>query len=168
MHGDDQECHYVPTFEHQGLEGQVRAFATREDAPGITHLCDCRFHERREVPTARELGLYPCAPRLAEHLRPLSIDLALEIERVLLVGDIAWGNEQTEGYPHKEGVNGEEGAVVEEDAGPPDKGCEDAEARCNSGEDELRAVAYAYNVGVLPDIEPGEEAEDKCDDRVGR
>ena len=50
--------------------------------------------------------------------RPLSVNLALEVEGLLLVGDVARCDEETKGDPGEERVDGQERAVVEQDSRP--------------------------------------------------
>jgi hypothetical protein len=155
MQRDNRERHDIPPLKQQLLERQIRGLAPREEGPRITRRRNGSLYIRREIATARELALYRCAPRLAEELGPLGVDLALEVECVFFVGDVAGDDEEAEGEPEEEGVDGEEGTVVEEDAGPPDEGGDEAETGSNGGEDEFGAVPDEDEVGVFPDVEPG-------------
>lgn len=63
--------------------------------------------------------------------------------------------------PQKEGIDSQEAAVVEDDAGPPDDGGEQRHARGDGGKDQLDVVPDPYDVRMLPDVEPRGEDEAK-------
>jgi hypothetical protein len=86
--------------------------------------------------------------------RPLGVDFAFEVECPAFEGDVARDDEEGEADPEHEGVDSEEGAVIEEEAGPADQGCDDTNRGRDGGGNELRAVADADDVGMFPDIEP--------------
>lgn len=87
---------------------------------------------------------------------------------MFLVGDIAWHDEESEANPQQEAVDGQEHAVVKENAGPSDQGCDYAERGSDGGGDELGDVSNTNNVGVGPDVEPSEQTEDESNKRVSR
>jgi len=111
--------------------------------------------------------LYACTAILAELLTPLCVDFTFEVECAAFIGEVARSDEECEGDPAEEGVDGKEGTVVEEDTSPPNKGGDEPDGGGDSGDDEFWAVADADNVCMRPDVEPGEEAEDERDDGVG-
>jgi len=90
----------------------------------------------------------------AKFTTPLKVDLAVKIEVATLEGEVPGNYEEGKTYPKEEGVHGEEGTVVKEDAGPTDDRCDDTETSGNSGEDELGAVAYSDDVGMRSDVKP--------------
>lgn len=96
----------------------------------------------------------------------MPVDFAFEIEGALFVGKIARCEERGEGDPEEEVVDGEEGAVVEEDACPADERGEDSHRCSESGDGELSAVADADDICVLEDVEPGEKTEDERRDGI--
>ena len=63
--------------------------------------------------------------------------------------------------PEKDVVDRKERPIVEEDTRPADEGCEHANCPGDSGDDELVSITDANNVGVMPYIEPCEEAENE-------
>ena len=154
---DDTEDDGVPCGQDVLLETNIRAFASCEDAPGITGLRSGGFDEGVKVTTAFELVLDPKTTLCAEIPRPLRVDFTLQVEGAFLVSDVAGSDEEGETDPEEETVDGEEGSVVEEDAGPADEGGEDAETGCDGGDDEFRFVADADDVSVCPDVEPDEK-----------
>lgn len=163
---DEREDDGVPALEDDALKVDVRALAPGEDAPRVARLADGRLDKGVEVAAAVELVLDAQAAVEAEVAGPLGVDLALEVECALLVGDVAWGDEEGEADPEEEGVDGEEGAVVEEDAGPADDGGDDGEGCGDGGDNELGLVADADDVGVVPDVEVDEEGGDEASERV--
>jgi hypothetical protein len=58
---------------------------------------------------------------------PLPVDLALEVERKVLVGDVTGGDDEGEAKPEEEGVDSEESSIVEDDAGVAEERGEEAE-----------------------------------------
>ena len=81
---------------------------------------NCSLDERGEKAATPELILNTKPFTDAEILPPLRVDLAVEIEIAPLESYIPRSYEEGEAYPKEEGVYGEEGAVVKEDAGPAD------------------------------------------------
>lgn len=68
--------------------------------PVTTHgILDAQTPVRPEIPT------------------PLRVDLPFEVERPLLVCHVSGRDDECETDPEEQGVDGEEGAVVEEDTG---------------------------------------------------
>ena len=96
----------------------------------------------------------------------MGVELALEVEGALFVGDITRNDQEGECDPCEEGVPSEEAAVVEEDASPANDGGENADRSSEGREDELLAVASVDDIGVVPDIEPGKETNDKGSQRI--
>ena len=164
---DDTEDDGVPCGQDVLFEANIRAFAPGEDAPGITGLRSGGFDEWIKVTAAFELVLDTQTTLCAEIPRPLSVDFTLQVERAFLVSDVAGCDEEGETDPEEETVDGEEGSVVEEDAGPADEGGEDAETGSDGGDDEFRFVADADDVCVCPDVEPDEETGDQTCESVG-
>ena len=89
LRGDDAEDDGVPAFEDGALELEVRCLAAGQDRARIARLAHGRLDERVEVAAATKLVLDAKTTRDAERARPLRVDLALEVERALLVGDVA-------------------------------------------------------------------------------
>ena len=145
---------------------EIVFLASGENRARIARLTDSSLDERTEITTTFELVLDSQPPFCAEVAGPLGVDLALEIECSAFVGDVPGSDEEGETYPEHECEYGEERTVVEEDAGPSDDGCEDTEGCSQCGEDELGAVAHAYDVSVGPDVEPCKKAEDESDKRI--
>ena len=96
---------------------------------------DCSLDERGEKATTIELILNTKPFTEAKILPPLRVDLAVEIEIATLEGHIPRSYEEGEAYPKEEGVHGEEGAVVKEDAGPADNRRDDAKGSSDGGDD---------------------------------
>ena len=167
LEGDEAKDDDVPSLEDGLFKAYVGALAAGEDAAGVTGLRDGGLDEGREVAAAPELVLDAEPAGDAKVLRPLGVDLAVEVESVLFIGDVAGDDEEGEAEPEEEGVDGEEGAVVEEDACPANEGGDDTEGSGEGGGDELGAVADADDVCVFPDVEPGAEEEDEARDGVG-
>lgn len=153
----------IPPLQRRTLKLHIRILTPRKHTPRITKLTRRRLYKRVKIPTTPQLVLNPQSPLGAEHATPLRVDLALEVERARLVGDVPRRDDEPEGDPEEERVACEEAAVVEQDSGPPQKGGEYADGSGDRREDELGAVPDADNVGVCPDVEPGEEAEDERD-----
>ena len=84
-----------------------------------------------------------------------------------MVGCVAYSGQEGEDNPEEEGVDGEKRAVVEKDARPTEKRGKDAQEGGDAGEGEFSAVAGADDVGMGPDVEPGDEAEYEGQDGVG-
>ena len=156
LRGDDAEDDGVPVLEDVALELEVRALAAGQHAARIARLADRRLDERVEVAAALKLVLNAQTAAQAEVAGPLGVDLALEVERALLVSDVAGRDEQREADPEEERVPGEESAVVEDDAGPADEGGEDAKRGSGGADDELGSVTDTDDVCMVPDVEPNE------------
>lgn len=146
----------------------IRELAPGKNASSIARLTDRRLDERGEVPAAPELILDTEATLCAEVSGPLGVDFSFEVERAAFVGEVAWHDEEDESDPEKECVDGEEGAVVEENAGPPDEGGDDADRGGEGGDDEFGSVACTHDIGVLPDVEPRQEGKDERCESVRR
>jgi hypothetical protein len=166
VEGHERKGGDVPAAEDEALELEEAVLAAVEDGAGVARLGDGGLDEGGVVAAAAEGALDAGATVAAEVAGPHLVELALEGEGALLVGDVAGGDEEGEDDPEEEGEDGEEHAVVEEDAGPADEGGEDAEGGGDGGEDELGPVRDPEDVGMGPDVEPGEEAEDEGDERV--
>lgn len=96
----------------------------------------------------------------------MGIDFAFDVELAALVGDIPGQDKENKDDPEEKRVSGEEGAIVEEQAGPTDEGGKDAQTRTHGGDDQLGAVTDPNDVSVLPDVEPGEETHDEAGEGV--
>lgn len=160
--------HDVPPLQHHALELDVRPLAPRQDAARVARRRHRRLDERAEVPAAPQLRLDAHPPLRPEIPAPLRVDLALEVEGVLLVGDVPGHDEEGEADPEQEGVDREEHAVVEEDPRPSDQGGGDAQRGGDGGGNQLGDIPDANDVGVDPDVEPSEQAEDQSDERISR
>ena len=156
----------IPSLEHKTLKLHVRQLASGQDTPRIARLADGGLDERGKVAATIKLILDTHAAFCAEFLGPLGIDLALEVEAALFVGNITGSDQEGECDPGEEGVPCEEATVVEEDASPANDRGEDADRRCEGGKDKLLAVSGADDIGVLPDVEPGKETNDKGGERI--
>jgi hypothetical protein len=163
---DERERDGVPAAEDVALKVQELVLAPGERAAGVARLRDGRLDERREVAAAAERVLDARAAVAAELARPELVELALERERPLLVRDVAGCDEEREDGPEEHGVDREEHPIVEQDARPADERREHAEGRGERGEDELGLVRNAEDVGVRPDVEPGEDAENEGNECV--
>lgn len=126
MGRNDTESDDIPLLEYDPLKIQVRAFAPREGGAGVAALADGGFGKRAEVAAAGEGVLDTLAPKEAEVAGPLSVDFAFEVEGATFVGEVARYEDEDEGDPEEEVVDGEEGAVVEEKTGPADEGGDEA------------------------------------------
>jgi len=118
-------------------------------------LTDGGLDERGVIPTTFEFILDSKSAICSEESGPFRVDFAFEIERPAFIGDVAWGDEEAETYPEEKGVDGKEGAVVEEYTCPSEDRCEYTKAGCDGGENELLRITHAYDVGMRPDIKPG-------------
>ena len=118
LHGHKPKASDIPPLQQEPLEPDIRAFASRELGSGITRLGDSRFDERRKVSTALQFVLDAETTEDAELAGPLGVDFAFEVEGDAFVGEIPGDDEECECDPAEEGVEAEEGAVVEEDACP--------------------------------------------------
>ena len=105
-----------PSRENVSLELQVSVLAAGEVAAGETQWRLRRLDIRREIPTTLQGVLDTESTFRAEVSGPLEVDLALEVERLLLVRHVSWRDDQCEADPKHQGVDGEEGSVVEHDA----------------------------------------------------
>jgi len=144
----------IPPLQHFPLEIQVLQFTAREDTSRIARLTDGGSHERREVPTAAQHVLDAQSASHSKALRPLCVDLALEIECSPFVGEVTGGEEENEDNPEEESVNGEEGTIVEEESGPPDETGEDSETTGKGGHDKFGTVPNANNIRSFQNVEP--------------
>jgi hypothetical protein len=70
------------------------------------------------------------------------------------VGEVPRRDEEGEGEPEEEAVEGEDETVIEHDARPAKDGGEDRDGSGEGGEDELWAIGDADNVCVLENVEP--------------
>lgn len=168
LDGHDGEDGGEPALEDGALKLEVRALASGKNATRIARLADGGLDEGVEVATAAELILNAQPAVNTEGAGPLGVELALEVERVLLVGDVPGRDEERERDPEEEGEPREEGPVVEQNAGPADERGEDGNRGGSGGDDELDAVADANDVGVRPHVEPDEQAGDEAGQRVRR
>jgi hypothetical protein len=98
--------------------------------------------------------------------RPLSIDLAFQVECASFKSDISGHDEENKGDPEKEGVDCQKRTVVHEDTGPTYESCENAYGSSQRRYDQLRAITNPNNIGMGPNVEPGQETEYKCDERI--
>ena len=114
---------------------------------------------RREVSTAHELILHTHPALQSKFLRPHGVQFPFQIECALFVCDVARCDEEGKAYPEHECVDGEEGAIVEEDSGPAYERSNDAQRGGNCGDDKLGLIGYSYNVSMCPDIEVSKDAE---------
>jgi hypothetical protein len=156
---NDSKYNGEPPFKDRSLEIEISVLAAGKDAPRIACLTDGRFDERTEVPTASETVLYAQTTCVAKVTGPLGVNLAFEVKCTPTISQVSGYDEQGETYPKKESVNCEEGAVVEEDAGPTDERGDYTEGSGEGRKDEFRSISNAYNIGVGPCIEPGQETE---------
>lgn len=163
---DETKDGYVPSLQNHALEIEVGQLAAGQGGSGIAGLGNGGFDKWREIAAAFELALDKHTVARIKGATPLGVYFALEVETTTTVCDVAWDEEECKGDPRKESVDGKEGAVVEKDAGPADEGGEKTEACGDSGENELWPVGDADDVAVWPDIEPGEEGDDKGGERV--
>ena len=124
-------------------------------------MADSRLNERREETAALQLVLDSQPSADTEDLRPLLVDLPGQVEVPVLVGEVPGRDEEREDDPEHEGVDGEESAVVEEDAGPADQGGQYAEGCGDRRENEFRLVRDKDDVGVVEDVEPCAQCEDE-------
>lgn len=90
----------------------------------------------------------------AKGATPLKVDLAVEVEIALLKSEVSRYDEKDETYPLGEGVDGEERAVIKEEAGPTNDRSNNPDGSRNCGDGEFIAVAYPDDVGTIPDIKP--------------
>ena len=162
LRGYKHEADNVPPLEDKTLEFNVWRLAARQDATREACLANGRLDEGAEVSTAAELVLDTQAAVDAKGAGPLSIDLALEIESALLVGDVTRCNEQRKTNPEQEGVPRKEGTVIEQDSGPADERCKYGERGRGCADDEFGRVADTDDVSVGPNVEPDEEAGDEA------
>jgi hypothetical protein len=162
MQRDERERHRIPLLQHHALEFYIGQFAPRQNTPRITRLANSRLYEWGKVPAAPELVLDAEAALCTKFAGPLRVDLSLEIECSALVGEVAWHDEEDEGDPKKECVDGQEGPVIEDDAGPADERGNDAKCGRQGGDNKLWSVAYTYDVCVLPYVEPCQKGKDEC------
>ena len=98
--------------------------------------------------------------------RPLSIDLAFQVECASFIGDISRDNEENKGNPEKECVDCQKRTVVHEDTSPAYESRENSNASSQRRYNQLRAITNTDNVGMSPNVEPRQETENKCYERV--
>jgi len=166
LEGDEDENCVVPSLEDEALKLQVWQLASGQDTPRVTRLGDGGFDEWGKVTAALELVLDAHATFGTESLGPLVTDLSLEVESAPLVGNVAGDDHESECDPGEEGIPCEEAAIIEENAGPAHDGGKDTDGGSEGGDNEFWPVAYADDVGMLPDIEPGKETDDEGSERV--
>ena len=165
---DDTEDDGVPCGQDVLFETNIRTLASCEDAPGITGLRSGGFDEGVEVAAAFELVLDTQTTLCAEIPRPLRVDFTLQVEGAFLVSDVPGCDEEGETDPEEETVDGEEGSVVEEDAGPADEGGEHRKRRRGGANDEFGGVSNADDVGMCPNVEPDEKTRNQACEGIGR
>ena len=90
----------------------------------------------------------------------MCVQFSFQVECPLLVGHVTRGDQQGEANPKEEAVDGKEGAIVEENAGPTDDGRENTESGRNGGDDQFGMVSNTNDISVVPDVEPDEKAGD--------
>ena len=168
LDGNESESNGVPMSQCPPLELEIWVLAPGENGAGIAEVGHTCLDERGVVAAAVKLVLDTSASERAKISAPLSIDLSLEVERPFLVGDVSWGDEECKEDPEKEIVDGKEAAIVKENAGRAEERCDDADGRGDGREDELGPVANADDVSVVPDVEPGDDAEDEASESVDR
>jgi len=144
----------IPLPQDPPLILHIPKLTPRQYTPRITRLAQRSLNVRRKVPTAPQLILHDQPPVCTEPPRPLRVDLALQIKRPSFIRHISRDQHQRKDHPEEEGVRREEGAVVEQDAGPAEEGGEEAGGACEGGEDEFGAVAGADDGSVGGDVEP--------------
>jgi len=166
LEGDEDENCVVPSLEDEALKLQVWQLASGQDTPGVTRLADGGFYEWGKITAALELVLDAHATFGPEFLGPLVTDLSLEVESAPLVGNVSGNDHESKCDPGEERVPCEEAAIIEEDAGPAHDGGKDTDGGSEGGDNEFWPVAYADDVGMLPDIEPGKETDDEGGERV--
>ena len=96
------------------------------------------------------------------------VELSFQVESALLVSDVTGSDEEGKTDPQKEGVPGEETAIVEENTSPADQGGYDAHRGGDGRNDKLLRVSDSDNIGSIPDKEPGEQAENEGNQGVDR
>lgn len=106
LQGHQREGGDVPLLQQELLEPQVRSFASGELTPGVAGLADGSLDERVEVAAAVELVLDAQATEDTEGARPLGVDFAFEVEGDASVGEVTGDDENAEGDPTHEGVDG--------------------------------------------------------------
>lgn len=121
---------------------------------------NCGLNERREKPATIELILNTKPIADTKVTTPLRVDFAVEIEIPPLEGHIPRNYEEGEAYPKEERVNGEEGAIVKEDAGPANYRRDNAKASGDRGGDEFAAVANSDDIGMFPNVKPSAKQKD--------
>lgn len=177
MEGYKTECHDIPLVQNPLLESHVRALATRQLAARVAFCADGSLLVWCEVSAAFQEVLNCHPPLDTEVARPLGVDFAFEVEGGPFVCNVSGHNEEAERNPEADRVNGEEGAIVEENSGPTNERCEETGAsgngrgcssggmsgRCRCQENnkeqgrltyEFPSVADCNNVGFCPNIEP--------------
>lgn len=120
MEGNDAKHNHIPPLQRRTFKLEERPFTPWERGTRVTRLAHRRLTERGKVAAASQFILDTQPAVDAEIAGPFGVYFAFEIEAAASVGDIAWDDEEGECGPEEEGVDGEEGAVVEEDTGPAD------------------------------------------------
>lgn len=113
MNGHKRENDRIPSAQHHPLKLQIMQLASWQYTPRVTRLRDSRFDKGGKVSAALELVLYAEAALGAEIPRPLGVNFTFKVEGMSFVCKVTRENEEDEGDPKKEGVDGEEGSVVE-------------------------------------------------------
>ena len=155
---DERKGNGIPSLEDEALMDEVCAFASRQGATSITCLADGSLDKGAKIAAAAKFILYAKSSRVAQIPRPLRVDLAFEIERAPLVCHVAGNDKEAKAYPEKECVDCEEGAIVEEDAGPANEGGDDAKRGGEGGDDEFGPVTDPDDVCISPNVKPGQQA----------
>ena len=158
MEWDERKGNGIPSLEDEALVDEVCAFASRQGATSITRLADRSLDKGAEIAAATKLILYAKSSRIAQIPRPLRVDLAFEVECAPLVCHVAGNDKKAKAYPEKECVDCEEGAIVEEDAGPANEGGDDAKRGGEGGYDEFGPVTDPDDVCISPYVKPGQQA----------
>lgn len=164
--GNENETDGVPAFEHLALELEIVKLAAWQRRASITCLRNGRLNERAVIAAASKLVLNPQPAFRTEILGPLLVDLALEIEFSSFVGDVPRRGVERKDDPEQEGIHGEEGPIVKQDARPSDDGRQDSQTGSDGRYDELWAIPDANDVGVGPDVEPRHQQADDTDDGI--
>jgi len=127
LEGDKRKRDNVPVGKDSALKSHVAALASGKVRTRVASLGNGRLYEGAEVSTAVELVLDTQTPSETDAGRPLSIDLSLEVEGLLLVGDVSGSDEKAERDPKEKGIDSQESAVVEQNSRPTDQRGKQAE-----------------------------------------
>lgn len=128
---DKRERNGVPGSEDITLKAHVTSLASGQVRARVASLGHGRLNEGVEVSAAVQLVLDTKTPGKADAGRPLRIDLSLEVEGLLLVGNVSGGDKETKRNPKEECVNSQESAVVEQNSRPADQRSKQAEGGGN-------------------------------------